>query len=54
MTEKKRMNPEEIEVDSLEVEELDQVAGGETDINQNCHSCTCPPRQQAPAEPILV
>jgi hypothetical protein len=41
MTEKKRLDPKEIDVDSLEVEELDQAAGG-MDINDNCHSCTCP------------
>ena len=46
--EKKRLDPENIEVDSLEVEELDQVAGGNTDQNMNCHSCTCPPAQQEP------
>ncbi|HEX6745971.1 MAG TPA: hypothetical protein VF092_01565 [Longimicrobium sp.] len=51
MSDKKRLDPEAVEVDSLEVEELDQVAGGETDVNQNCHSCTCPPAQK---EPIFV
>ncbi len=52
--EKKRLDPEAIDVDSLEVEELDQVAGGETDQNMNCYSCTCPPKQQAPADPIFI
>ena len=49
MTEKKRLNADEIDVDSLEVEELDQVAGGETDVNANCYSCTCP----APKDPMI-
>jgi hypothetical protein len=42
MSEKKRLDPNEIDVDSLEVEELDQVAGGMVDANNNCYSCTCP------------
>ncbi len=48
MAAKKRLDPKAIDVDSLDVEELESVAGGETDVNQNCHSCTCP------AEPIIV
>jgi len=51
MTDKKRLDPESIDVDSLEVEELDQVAG-ETDQNMNCHSCTCPATRQD--QPVLV
>ena len=55
MTERKKLDAAEIDVDSLEVEELDAAAGGIGDQNQNCYSCTCPPRQQEPAiEPILV
>jgi hypothetical protein len=54
MTDRKKLDPENIDVDSLEVEELDQVAGGATDQNANCYSCTCPPKQQDPAEPIYV
>jgi hypothetical protein len=42
MTEKQRLDPEDLDVDSLQVDELDQVAGGNTDQNMNCHSCTCP------------
>ncbi len=52
MTEKKRLDTDAIEVDSLEVEELDAVAGGNTDQNANCYSCTCPPKQQAPADTV--
>jgi hypothetical protein len=48
MSEKKRLNPEELDVDSLEVEELDQAAGGLEDVNQNCYSCTCPAPKQDP------
>ena len=44
MNEKKRLDTSELELDSLEVEELDGVAGGvETGTNVNCGSCTCPP-----------
>lgn len=43
MSEKKRLDSSDIDVDSLEVEELDQVAGGAGEINQNCYSCNCPP-----------
>lgn len=42
MSTRKRLDPDSIDVDSLEVEELEHVAGGETDKNVNCHSCTCP------------
>jgi hypothetical protein len=49
MSEKKRLDPEAIEVDSLDVEELDAVAGGlNGDQNQNCYSCTCPAPKQDP------
>jgi hypothetical protein len=51
MTDKKRLDPQAIDVDSLEVEELDQVAGG-ADVNENCYSCTCPVKQQQ--DPIIV
>jgi len=55
MTDKQRLNPDEIDVDSLEVEELDAVAGGIAgDQNQNCYSCTCPPREKVPADPIYI
>jgi hypothetical protein len=54
MSEKKRLDPEAIEVDSLEVEELDQVAGGNTDQNMNCHSCTCPAQKDPAIEPVYV
>jgi hypothetical protein len=54
MTEKKRLDPEEIDVDSLEVEELDQAAGGIYDVNQNCHSCTCPAQQDPGATIVYV
>jgi len=47
MSDRKKLNPQDIDVDSLEVEELDQVAGGIVDANNNCYSCTCPPRQTA-------
>ena len=42
MGEKKRLDPGALDVDSLEVDELEAVAGG-MDDNVNCGSCTCPP-----------
>jgi hypothetical protein len=52
MTDKKRLDPDAIDVDSLEVEELDQAAGGMVDENVNCYSCTCPPPPQPDTGPI--
>jgi len=52
MAEKHRMDPKDIDVDSLEVEELDQVAGG-VDVNENCYSCTCP-ATKVPQDPITL
>jgi len=55
MSEKQRLDPKDIDVDSLEVEELDQVAGGLADNNNNCYSCTCPVRDPATAQdPVIV
>ena len=54
MTDRKRLDPENIEVDSLEVEELDQVAGGETDQNANCYSCTCPAKKEPAIGPVYA
>jgi hypothetical protein len=42
MSDKQKLDPEQIDVDSLEVEELDAAAGGVLDENKNCYSCTCP------------
>jgi len=47
MSDRKRLDPHDIDVDSLEVEELDSVAGG-FDANENCYSCTCPATKQEP------
>ncbi|HEX6745970.1 MAG TPA: hypothetical protein VF092_01560 [Longimicrobium sp.] len=52
MSEPRKLDPEQIDVDSLEVEELDQVAGGETDVNKNCYSCTCPARD--PGDTVVL
>ena len=49
--EKIRLDPKAIDLESLDVEELEQVAGGAADgTNNNCYSCTCP----TPPQPVLV
>lgn len=39
--EKLRLRPDEVNVESLCVEELDAVAGGQEAANVNCVSCSC-------------
>jgi hypothetical protein len=40
MADPKRLDPEELELDPMEVEELDRASGGGPEINNNC-SCFC-------------
>lgn len=45
-TEKKRLDAAALDLESLDVEELEEAAGGgqaTTEGNVNCGSCTCPP-----------
>ena len=49
--EKIRLDTKALDLESLDVEELEQVAGGAEATNNNCYSCTCP---RPPAEPILI
>ena len=42
MTEKHRLDPDDLDLDTLTVEELDVASGGNTLLNNNCASCTCP------------
>ena len=48
--EKIHLDPKAIDLESLDVEELEQVAGGAEATNNNCYSCTCP----ANPEPVYV
>jgi hypothetical protein len=39
---RRKLRPEEIDVDTVRVEELDGVAGGQGEnLNVNCMSCSC-------------